>query len=108
MKAKRVSKIAKGRLAHALVLRGSKEKTVGGLRREALTKNPRGKVVSKRASAQGKRRYVQIEDWVEAHMAARAALHVIGFVAINGKTLQGKRRYVQTKAIRAESRAARG
>merc|ERR1719152_397433 len=108
VKAKRVSKIAKGRFARALVLRGSKEKTVGGLRRDALTKNRRGKVVSKRASAQGKRRYVQIEDWVEAHMAARAALHVTGFVAINGKTLQGKALYAKAKSLRAESRAARG
>merc|ERR1719409_758956 len=104
MKAKRVSKIAKGRNARAVVLRGSKEKTVGGLRREALTKNRRGKVVSKRASANGKRRYAQIADWVEAHMAARAALHVTGFVAINGKTLQGKALYAKAKALRAQSR----
>merc|ERR1719488_59408 len=104
MKVKRVSKIAKGRNARAVVLRGSKEKTVGGLRREALTKNRRGKVVSKRASANGKRRYAQIADWTKAVKAARKALQVTGFVAINGKTPQGKALYAKAKALRAQSR----
>mmetsp|Transcript_60519 Transcript_60519/g.163041 ORF Transcript_60519/g.163041 Transcript_60519/m.163041 type:complete len:145 (-) Transcript_60519:398-832(-) len=101
MKAKRVSKIAKGRMAKALVLRGSKEKTVGGLRKDSLMKNARGRVVSKRASANGKRRYKNIETWIESVLAARKALHVSGFVAINGKTLQGKALYLKSKAIRA-------
>merc|ERR1719171_2494849 len=100
MKSKRVSKVAKGRYAKALVLRGSKEKTVGGLRRDALFKNKRGKVGSKRASANGKRRYSQIEGWVEGVMAARSALRVTGFVAINGKSLIGKALYVKAKALR--------
>mmetsp|Transcript_59113 Transcript_59113/g.192883 ORF Transcript_59113/g.192883 Transcript_59113/m.192883 type:complete len:142 (+) Transcript_59113:112-537(+) len=99
--AKRVSKIAKGRMAKALVLRGSKEKTVGGLRKDSLMKNARGRVVSKRASAHGKRRYKNIETWVESVLEARKALHVSGFVAINGRTLQGKALYVKSKAIRA-------
>jgi hypothetical protein len=101
MKAKRVSKIAKGRMAKALVFRGSKEKTVGGLKKDSLMKNSRGKVVSKKASAHGKRRYKNVEAWVESVMEARRALHVSGFVAINGKSLQGKALYVKSKAIRA-------
>merc|ERR550537_404117 len=100
MKAKRVSTVAKGRLAKALVLRGSKVRTTGGLRKDMLMKNKRGKVVSKRASAAGKRRYPQIETWVEAHMAARSALRVEGFVAINGQSLVGKALYVKAKALR--------
>mmetsp|Transcript_51954 Transcript_51954/g.111121 ORF Transcript_51954/g.111121 Transcript_51954/m.111121 type:complete len:138 (-) Transcript_51954:134-547(-) len=99
MKSKRVSKVAKGRGAKAQVLKGKKEKTVGGLKRDDLIRNKRGKVVSKRACANGKRRYRQIEDWVEALMAARSALHVQGFVAVNGKTLQGKALYAKTKAL---------
>merc|ERR1711972_1197643 len=99
MKAKRVSKIARGRLARALVLRGSKEKTVGGLTRDALIKNKRGKIVSKRASAAGKRCYRNIEAWVESVVAARKALQMQGFVAINGKTVQGKALYVKSKAL---------
>merc|ERR1719224_171685 len=106
MKGKRVSKVAKGRFAKALVLRGSKEKTVGGLRKDALMKNKRGKVVSKRASANGKRRYAQIEGWVEGVMAARSALRLTGFVAINGKSLMGKALYVKAKALRAASQSS--
>mmetsp|Transcript_39103 Transcript_39103/g.120659 ORF Transcript_39103/g.120659 Transcript_39103/m.120659 type:complete len:131 (-) Transcript_39103:120-512(-) len=104
MKAKRVSKVARGRFARALVLRGTKEKTVGGLKQDALMRNKRGKIVSKRASAAGKRRYRQIEDWTEAVMEARQALHAKGFVAINGKTLHGKALYVKAKAIREQHR----
>merc|ERR1719428_770766 len=103
MKRKAISKTAKGRLAKALVLRGSKEKTTGGLKKDDLIKNKRGKVVSKRQSALGKRRFTNIEAWVEAHMSARKALQVTGFCAINGKTLKGKAVYVKAKAILAGS-----
>merc|ERR1719321_441128 len=106
MKSKRVSKVARGRFAKALVLRGSKEKTSGGLRRDALMKNKRGKVVSKRASANGKRRYKNIESWTEGVMAARSALRVTGFVAVNGKSLVGKALYVKAKALRKASMTA--
>merc|ERR1712032_750254 len=80
MKTKRVSKAARGRLAKALVLRGNKERTSGGLRKDGLMRNKRGKIVSKRASAMGRRRYKQIEDWTEAVMEARDLLHVSGFL----------------------------
>merc|ERR1712216_175248 len=106
MKAKRVSKVAKGKLARAMVLKGKKEKTVGGLTADSLMKNKRGKVVSKRASAAGKRRYKSIEAWTESVVAARKALHVSGFVAINGKSLQGKALYVKSKALCAARRGS--
>eukprot|EP00443_Scrippsiella_acuminata_P128600 CAMPEP_0115647074 /NCGR_PEP_ID=MMETSP0272-20121206/39260_1 /TAXON_ID=71861 /ORGANISM="Scrippsiella trochoidea, Strain CCMP3099" /LENGTH=159 /DNA_ID=CAMNT_0003084625 /DNA_START=46 /DNA_END=521 /DNA_ORIENTATION=+ len=99
MKAKRATKVAKGRMAKALVFRGSKEKTTGGLKQESLMKNKRGKIVSKRQSAIGKRRYNNVEAWVDSVMEARKALHISGFVAINGKTLQGKALYVKTKSL---------
>merc|ERR1711868_171970 len=84
---KRVTKVAKGRYAKAMVLRGTKEKTVGGLNKEALMRNKRGKVVSKKASALGKQRFRNIEAWVSS------------VVAINGKSLQGKALYVKSKAL---------
>merc|ERR1712032_320240 len=96
---KRVTKVAKGKFARALVLSGKKERTVGGLRAEALMRNKRGKIVSKRASAHGKRRYKNVEDWVEAVMEARELLHTKGFVAINGNSLHGKALYVKAKAL---------
>merc|ERR1712185_349691 len=99
VKGKRVSKVAKGPLAKAMVLKGSKEKTAGGLTRDALIRNKRGKIVSKKASASGKRNFRNIQDWVSSVVAARKALQVTGFVAINGKSLQGKALYVKSKAL---------
>mmetsp|Transcript_78393 Transcript_78393/g.239796 ORF Transcript_78393/g.239796 Transcript_78393/m.239796 type:complete len:136 (-) Transcript_78393:115-522(-) len=106
MKAKRESKIARGRMAKAMVLRGSKEKTVGGLRADGLMRNKANKVVSKRASAHGKRQFKNIESWVTSVVEARAALHVSGFVAVNGKTLQGKALYVKAKALQSRPGSA--
>merc|ERR1712028_282421 len=93
-----------GRFAKAVVLRGGKEKTVGGLTKDLLMRNKRGKVVSKKAAAAGKRRFRNIQDWVSSVTAARKALQVSGFVAINGKSLQGKALYVKSKALRASRR----
>merc|ERR1711948_236767 len=75
--------------------RGSKEKTVGGLTSNMLMKNKRGKIVSKRASASGKRSFKNIEGWVEACMSARKDLKMSGFVAVNGKSVQGKALYAK-------------
>merc|ERR1711879_13363 len=77
MKKKAVSKIAKGRLAKVLVLRGSKAKTTGGLTAASLTKNKHGKVVSKKKLALGKKSL-----WIAAVTKARKALGLKGFVAI--------------------------
>merc|ERR1719321_240401 len=77
MKKKSVSKIAKGRMAKVLVLRGSKVKTTGGLTASSLTKNKNGRVVSKKLSALGKK-----NSWMIAVQKARKALKVKGFVAI--------------------------
>merc|ERR1712173_518439 len=77
MKAKDVSKIAKGRMAKAMVLRGSKAKTVGGLTAKDLTRNKAGRIVSKKRSAQGK-----ANAWIVACKKARAALKLKGFVGL--------------------------
>merc|ERR1712061_677580 len=74
---KSVSKVAKGRLAKAMVLRGSKAKTVGGLTAKDLTRNKAGKIVSKKRSAQGK-----ANAWIVACKKARAALKLKGFVGL--------------------------
>merc|ERR1719160_1081015 len=81
MKKKRVSKIAKGRFAKVLVLRGSKEKTVGCLTASDLYKNKRGKVVSKKRSALKKK-----SPWILAIAKARKALNVTGFAAVKKGT----------------------
>merc|ERR1719191_2048567 len=70
-------------------------------------RNKRGKIVSKRKSAHGKRIYHNIKDWTEAIMKTRASLGVRGFVAINGRTLVGKALYVKAKALCGKYSTAR-
>merc|ERR1719236_353234 len=88
MKAMRVSKIAKGKMSKALVLRGSKVKTVGGLTAKDLSKNKYGRVVSKKKSALGK-----ANPWIIAVKKARAALKITGFSAIK----KGSPLYIKAK-----------
>merc|ERR1712087_1023965 len=99
MKSKRPSKVARGRFARSMVLKGQRERTTGGLKKDDLMLNKRGKAVSKKASAHGKRVFRNVEPWLDCMMSARKALHMSGFVAINGKTLQGKALYVKTKGL---------
>merc|ERR1712139_186649 len=77
MEKKFVSKIAKGKFAKVLVLRGTKAKTASGLTASSLTKNKHGRVVSKKKSAFGKKNL-----WIAAVTKARKALGVKGFAAI--------------------------
>merc|ERR1711985_55183 len=87
MKKKTVSKIAKGRYAKAVVLRGTKEKTVGGLKKSDLTRNKSGKIVSKKQSALAKKNFSQtVGPWMQAVKKARSALKIKGFVAIKKGT----------------------
>merc|ERR1711964_297375 len=79
---KRVSLIAKGKLAKAVVFRGTKAKTQSGLKKTDLFKNKRGRIVSKAASASGKKRFANIKGWMAAVQKARKTLGVKGFVAI--------------------------
>merc|ERR1712224_730786 len=67
--------------AYAMVLRGSKAKTIGGLTAKDLTKNKNGKIVSKKQSAQGKK-----HPWMQAVAKARKALKITGFVIMKKGT----------------------
>merc|ERR1712118_425970 len=89
-KKKRVSKIAKGRMAYSMVLRGKKEKPVGGLTAKDLMKNKYGQVVSKKVSAKSKK-----SPWIKAVTDARSALKLKGFVAVK----KGGPLYAKAKAL---------
>merc|ERR1712093_264419 len=82
MKAKRMSKIAKGSMARSVVFRGTKEKTASGLKKTDLMKSKTGKIVSKKAHANGKKAYALIKGWTVAVQKARKALGVNGFQAV--------------------------
>merc|ERR1711998_269478 len=97
MKKKRVSKIAKGSHAKSVVLRGTKEKTASGLTSKDLIMNKRGKVVSKKAAAASKKKYLAngLGKWTKAVQKARAILKLKGFVAIK----KGSPLYTKAKEI---------
>merc|ERR1719220_1526198 len=95
MKVKRAS-IARGKLAKALVFRGSKQRTQGGLTEDLLTRNKSGRVVSKARSALARKQWASsaMKKWCDAVRQARKELGITGFCAVNGKTAQGKAVYV--------------
>merc|ERR1719419_493746 len=80
------------------VFRGSrlKVKTTGQTKKD-LMKNKRGKVVSKKAHAKGRKIYKKngIDKWTSAFMEARKNLGVTGFQAIK----KGTKLYNETKKI---------
>ena len=84
-KAKRVSKIAKGKRAKYAVFIGRKEKTASGLKKSDLIKNKSGKIVTRKSSARGKK-----NKFMNAVIAARKALGIKGFQAVGGKTAKGQ------------------
>merc|ERR1719492_761878 len=101
MKVKKVSKIAKGKRARALVYSGKKEKTLTGMTKANLMKNKSGKIVSKKASEHAKKVFASngLKAWCDAIKAARKALNLTGFVAIGGKSATGKALYVKAKSL---------
>merc|ERR1712060_916847 len=102
-KAKRVSIIARGRQSKASVLSGRKQKTSGGVTKEGLMKNRRGKVVSKKSSARAKKAFAHtIQAWSNAVKAARKALGVTGMLCVGGKSAAGQALYAKAKSIMAQ------
>merc|ERR1711974_11 len=100
-KAKKVSIVARGSRAKSSVFSGRKQKTTSGLTKDSLTKNKSGKVVSKKQSAQAKKRYANspIKAWANAVKMARQALGLTGFVAIGGKSAVGRALYCKAKSL---------
>merc|ERR1719158_684697 len=97
-KAMKKSKIAKGKRAQAAVFAGRKVKTSGGLTKASLIKSKSGKIVSKKASAAGKKAYKNIQGWTVAVQKAKKALGLKGFVAIKkGSAVYKKAKELYTK-----------
>merc|ERR1711870_156137 len=92
------SQIAKGKRAKSSVFRGTKSKTSGGLTKDKLIKNKRGKVVSKAASAAAKKRSSHFVAWAKAVATARKELGLKGFIAVGGKSPEGKALHAKAKA----------
>jgi len=60
----------------AVVFSGSKEKTKTGLTKSDLIRNKSGKIVSRKASAAGKKKYANIKGWTVAVQKAKKELGV--------------------------------
>merc|ERR1719384_575952 len=101
MKAKKVSMIAKGKLAKSLVFRGTKTKTLGGLTKDMLMLNKRGKIVSKKVSAASKKRYAasKLKAWIQSVTTAKKQMGITGFCPVNGKSAEGKALYAKAKSL---------
>merc|ERR550537_1342256 len=86
------SVIAKGKRAKVSVFKGSKEKTVGGLKKSDLKKSKKGKIVSKKASdrAKNSKNGKKIAAWGNACKAARKALGIKGFCPVGGSSAKGR------------------
>merc|ERR1712205_38907 len=97
MKAKKVSFIAKGPRANAVVFLGlgSTTKTSGGFKKGDLMKSKTGKIVTKKSHAAGKRAFKNIKAWSSAFTQARKDLNIKGFVAVK----KGTPLYKATKAV---------
>ena len=97
------SKIARGQMAKFMVLKGSKAKTSGGLTKDKLSLNKKGKIVSRKASEASKARFHlggrSWRQWHEAVAVARKQLNVSGFVLINGPTIEGKAIFKKARAL---------
>merc|ERR1711994_832857 len=98
MKAKKVSVIAKGKMARAQVFNGRKQKTLSGMTKANLVKS---KSVSKKASERAKKAFASsgLKAWCDAIKAARKALNLTGFVAVGGKSATGKALYAKAKSL---------
>merc|ERR550532_3612412 len=103
MKVMKAKKIARGRMRKALVFRGFREKTPGGLTKDSLMKNSQGKLVSKAASARAKKAMpAGFKKYFEVLAQARKELGITGFCAVNGKTAQGKALYAKVQSLRGK------
>merc|ERR1719373_421687 len=99
MKAKKKSKVAKGPRAKAVVMQGYKEKTSTGITKAMLTTNKRGKIVTKKQAAAGKKAFANISAWFKATQQAKKALGLSGFIPIGGKSPAGKALYAKAKSL---------
>merc|ERR1712007_389729 len=98
-RAMKKSVIAKGKRCKVSVFKGTKVKTVGGLKKTDLMKNKNGKIVSKKSHAAGKKAFKQISKWTSAVNKARKALGIKGFCAVGGKSAKGQALYKKAKSF---------
>merc|ERR1719193_432470 len=83
------------------VFHGKKQFTRGGLTKKDLIINARGKVVSKKMSANAKKKNVKAMLWCTSVKQARKELKIVGFIKIN-RGEKGVKLYKRAKKIFAD------
>ena len=68
------------------VWNGTRQKTKSGLTKAHYMTNKRGKLVTKKEHAAGRRSFKNIRGWVNAVSKARKALGITGFCAVKKGT----------------------
>jgi hypothetical protein len=68
------------------VWNGSKLYTKGGLMKKDLKENKNGKIVSRKSSSMGKKRFKGLKKWCQATAQARKELGIKGFKAVKKGT----------------------
>ena len=90
---KKAMKKVSARMVKRHVFAGKTTKTQSGLGKGDLVKNKAGKIVSKKASAKGKK-----SPWIAAVAAARKALNIKGYAAVKkGSAVYKKARQIYQK-----------
>merc|ERR1712039_599634 len=89
----RVSTVAHGPRAKYIVFNGlrDKDKTASGHTKSDLMKNKAGKIVTKKAHANGRRAFKRVSKWNDAVTQARREQKVKGFTAIKKSSKLYKR-----------------
>merc|ERR1719229_1872989 len=102
-KVKRAKKITKKMQTGSMrqVWNGTKVYTAGGLMKKDLMMTKRQHVVSKKAFANGRKRFSGLKAWMRACKQARNELKITGFVKMN-RGAQGVALYKRAKAIYAQ------
>merc|ERR1719198_459700 len=91
--------------AYRLVWAGVKKKTSGGLTKKNLTKNKKGRIVSKIKSSIGKYRWRLngLDAWSRSMMGARETLGLTGFVKVKPASKGGTEKQAQLYAMTQEA-----
>merc|ERR1711972_487639 len=103
MRTRRRDNIARGRYRFAMVVKGTRSRTSGGLRKVDIMKNKVGRLVSKKRSLHGRKQYGNISLWIESTTAARRELGISGWFNVK----RGTALYARAKELHESAKRAR-
>merc|ERR1719517_106797 len=97
MKKMAMAKMSMKKMKMAMAMKMGMKKMA--MKKSDLTKSKSGKIVSKKASANGKKAFKRISAWTAAFTKARKALNIKGFCPCGGKTKAGQALLAKTRSF---------